>query len=121
MDSSVAVSGNFIPLNRTGSAVSGADYALSSGQNKGNIDKAAEDFQAMFMSQMLKPMFDSVEVDDSFGGGHGEEVMRGLLVQEYGKSLAAGSNSYLSDAIKSEMLKAQEKSQSSNGLTKEVM
>ena len=37
---------------------------------------------------MLKPVFDSVEVDPLFGGGKGEEVFRGLLEQEYAKIIA---------------------------------
>ncbi|HEU0118526.1 MAG TPA: chemotaxis protein, partial [Alphaproteobacteria bacterium] len=50
-----------------------------------NVDKTSQDFESMFMSQMLQPMFDTIDVDPVFGGGHGEQVMRSFLVQEYGK------------------------------------
>ena len=59
---------------------------------------------------MLQPMFESVEVDDVFGGGHAEEVVRSMMVQEYGKSLAASSSgSPLNKAIRSEILRKQER------------
>lgn len=74
-----------------------------------SVGAAAKDFESMFMAQMLQPMMASVEVDGMFGGGHGEEAMRGLLVQEYGKAMAAGSGSGLSDAVQREMLRMQEK------------
>lgn len=73
------------------------------------LEKAANDFVAMFYGQMLQPMFEGLEVDSMFGGGHGEEVMRGFLIQEYGKSMAANDRSGLSDAIKADMLKLQQK------------
>lgn len=80
-------------------------------KNMAAIDKAAKDFESMFMAQMLQPMFEGVEVDGMFGGGHGEEIMRGFLVQEYGKAVAQGSHFGLSDAIKDEMIRAQAQSQ----------
>lgn len=73
------------------------------------MGKTAKDFESMFMSQMLQPMMDGLEVDDTFGGGHGEEVMRGFMVQQYGKSMAAGDHSGLSTAIKNEMIHMQAK------------
>jgi len=73
----------------------------------GNVDKASKDFEGMFMSQMLQPMFDSMPVDPVFGGGHAEQIMRSFLVQEYGK-IAAGSGKFgIAAAVKNEMIKAQ--------------
>lgn len=79
------------------------------------IDKSAKDFEAMFISQMLQPMWEGVEVNSMFGGGHGEEVMRGILVQEYGKSVVNTGGFGLSDAIKSEMIKIQQGADRKNG------
>ena len=39
--------------------------------NGANADKTAKDFESMFMSQMLQPMFEGLGVDPTFGGGHG--------------------------------------------------
>lgn len=73
----------------------------------GNIDKAAGDFEAMFMSQMLQPMFETVDVDSEFGGGHGEEIMRSFLVQEYGKIAAKSGHLGIASMVKNEMIRAQ--------------
>ena len=74
-----------------------------------STDQAAKDFEGMFMSQMLQPMFDTVSVDPLFGGGHGEEMMRGFLVQEYGKILAKNSPIGIANAVHTEMQHLQQK------------
>jgi len=73
------------------------------------VSKVAKDFESMFMSQMLQPMFDTVGVDKLFGGGHGEEMMRGFLVQEYGKMMASRGNFGIADAIQNAMVNTQQK------------
>lgn len=73
----------------------------------GDVDKAAKDFESMFMSQMLQPMFEGMSNDPIFGGGHGEQVMRTFLVQEYGKIAAQGGHLGIAAEVKNEMIKAQ--------------
>ena len=73
------------------------------------VDQAAQDFEGMFLAQMLQPMFDTVGVDPIFGGGHGEEAMRGFLVQEYGKIMAKGSPLGIAAAVQKEMVETQQK------------
>lgn len=72
-------------------------------------DQAANDFEGMFMAQMLQPIFDTVGVDPIFGGGHGEEMMRGFLVQEYGKIVAKNSHLGIAAAVRGEMQNLQQK------------
>ncbi len=81
--------------------------AQSSLRGGRDVRKAAEEFTSVFMAQMLQPMMDSVEVNELFGGGHGEEMMRGFLVQEYGKAMA-GTGRGLSNEIMAEMIRIQE-------------
>lgn len=88
-------------------------YSTASGQKLpsphiAKAEAAAKDFTAMFTTQMLAPMWEDVDVDATFGGGHGEEVFRGLLLQEYGKLTAAGDSFGLGAQVRSEMLKMQE-------------
>lgn len=73
-----------------------------------NINAAAEDFEAMFATQMLKPMFDTVRINDSFGGGHGEEVMRTFMLVEYGKMIAKTGILGVGEKVKAEMIRIQE-------------
>ncbi|MFA7276532.1 MAG: rod-binding protein [Pseudobdellovibrionaceae bacterium] len=79
--------------------------------------QAAQDFEAVFIAEMLKPVFDSVEVDPLFGGGKGEEVFRGLLEQEYAKIIAKQGGIGLADDVMRDLIKAQESSQASTSTT----
>lgn len=45
--------------------------------------KVSQDFEALFVGMMMKSMRETVGKDKLTGGGHGEEVYRSLLDQEY--------------------------------------
>lgn len=93
--------------NGTGKAAAALDDAANSKDMK-RAAAAAEDFEAVFIGEMLKPMFDMVEVDDTFGGGKGEEVFRDMMVSEYGKMIAKQGGIGIAAQIKAELLRAQE-------------
>ncbi len=57
-------------------------------KNAQRIKEAAQEFEAVFFAEMLKPMFEGIEADETFGGGKGEEIFRGMMIQEYGKEIA---------------------------------
>ena len=75
------------------------------------VRRAAEEFEAVFISQMMAPMFEGLKTDELFGGGAGEDIYRSVLVEEYGKSIARAGGIGLSDAIQREILRLQEASQ----------
>src|SRR3546814_17986433 len=50
--------------------------------------RVAEEFEALFLSEMLAPVFESTETDGLFGGGEGEKIFRSMMVPEYGKAHA---------------------------------
>lgn len=73
------------------------------------IRKAAQDFEAMFMSEMVSHMFKGIETDPMFGGGHGEDMFRSMMIQEYGKNLAKSpQGSALTDQLQQAMIRMQE-------------
>ena len=78
------------------------------GASMDEIKKAAKDFEAVFVSEMMKPAFETVEVDKNFGGGQSEEMYKSLLVNEYGKKVAERGGIGLAPHIEKEMLKLQE-------------
>ena len=57
-------------------------------KNAQRIKETAQDFEAVFLSEMIKPMFEGIEVDETFGGGKGEEIFRGMMLTEVGKEIA---------------------------------
>ncbi|MDD9901799.1 MAG: rod-binding protein [Alphaproteobacteria bacterium] len=76
-------------------------------QNRAQIEKAAKDFEAMFLSEMVSHMFSGLETDPMFGGGKGEEIFRSMMVQEYGKMIADGPGIGVSDQIMKAMIDMQ--------------
>lgn len=70
--------------------------------------KAAKQFEAMVVGQMMQQMFSQLKTDGLFGGGHGEEMFRSLLVNEYANEIAAGPGLGLSQAVERQLLKLQE-------------
>ena len=73
--------------------------------------QAAEDFEAVFLGQMLQPMFEGLQAEAPFGGGQAEKMWQSMLVDEYGKSLAKGGGIGLADAVYGQLLQAQEAAQ----------
>ena len=79
---------------------------LTGNRTLASIDKTSHEFENMFMSQMLQPMFEGLGVDQVFGGGHGEEVMRNLMIQEYGKVVAKTGRFGVADSVKKQMIRS---------------
>jgi Rod binding domain-containing protein len=79
-------------------------------KNYDKIVEKAKEFESVFITEMMKPMFESVEVDPMFGGGNGEDVYRTMLTQEYGKKIAEGQSLGLADYVTSALIRAQEES-----------
>ena len=79
-----------------------------SAKNGDKVDAKAQEFEAVFLSQMLQHMFDGVETDEMFGGGEGEDMVKSLLVDEYGKLIARTGGIGVADYVKREMLSLQE-------------
>ena len=69
---------------------------------------AAEEFEAVFLSQMLSNMFAGIKTDKVFGGGHGEDAYRAMMVQEYGKAMSANGGVGIADAVMREIIQLQE-------------
>ncbi|WP_136524489.1 rod-binding protein [Geomonas ferrireducens] len=75
-------------------------------QNPEQIRKVARDFEAMFVSMMLKSMRETVGKDTLTGGGKGEETFRSLLDQEYANAAVQGGGIGLAKTIERELSRA---------------
>ena len=73
--------------------------------------ETAEAFEASFLAQMLKPMFDGLKTDGMFGGGQGEETWRGFMIEAMAKQTVQAGGIGLADQVVAQMLKMQEQSQ----------
>ncbi|MES2729285.1 MAG: rod-binding protein [Pseudomonadota bacterium] len=92
------------PLPAT-TAPASANAKTISPQRMAEIERTAKDFEAVFLAEMLKPMVEGVEVSEDFGGGRGEEVFRGMMVDEYGKIMSNKGGIGLADHVKAQMIR----------------
>jgi len=80
--------------------------------------ETAEKFEASFLSQMLKPMFEGIETDGPFGGGEAEGTWRSFMIDEMAKQTVRAGGIGLADTVVSEMIRMQaEQSQALPGAT----
>lgn len=70
--------------------------------------ETAEAFEASFLSQMLKPMFEGLKTDGPFGGGEGEETWRSFMIDAMAKQTVKAGGIGLADQVVAQMLKMQE-------------
>jgi|GEM_PF-732259 len=70
------------------------------------ITKTASQYESMFIGQMFNEMWSTVEVDPEFGGGHGEEMFRSMMVDEYGKKAISRGGFGLAAQVEKAMLRA---------------
>jgi Rod binding domain-containing protein len=69
--------------------------------------QVAEEFETMFVAQMLAPMFESLETDGITGGGSAEKAFRPMLVDEYAKEMSKQGGIGLADQVYTEILRMQ--------------
>jgi len=77
-------------------------------QDLNKVRDAAEKFEAFFIGQMMEHMSAGIETDPTFGGGHGEDMWRSMLNQEYGKEIARTGRLGITEQVMQGMLKMQE-------------
>jgi Rod binding domain-containing protein len=73
------------------------------------LRKAAEDFAAVALTELLQPMFDSVDTSNGlFGGGDVERQFKPMLTQEIAKQIAHSGGLGLAEPVYQQMLRLQE-------------
>ena len=83
--------------------------------------RAAQDFEAMTLGQLLQPMFDANDQSNGlFGGGSGEEAWRPMLVNEMARKISSAGGLGLAGPIFAQMLRAQETSLNNPGKTRSI-
>jgi len=90
------------------SSISSAITGNLSPQQIEQTKAAAQDFEAVFLSEMMSHMFKGIGTDPLFGGGAGEDIFRGMLVQEYGKQMAKSHSIGISDQLQKVMIQMQQ-------------
>ena len=87
--------------------------AAQTADTKARLTKAAEDFTAVALGEMLKPMFNTVNnSNDLFGGKQGEEAWRPMMIDEIAKAIAHQGGLGLAAPVARAMIDIQEKKRS---------
>jgi flagellar protein FlgJ len=73
--------------------------------------ETAEQFEASFLSQMLKPMFEGLKTDGIGGGGEAEGQWRSFMIDAMAKQTVQAGGIGLADQVVAQMLKMQEQGQ----------
>jgi Rod binding domain-containing protein len=69
--------------------------------------KTAHDFEAVFLGQMAQMMMNTVQQDEQFSGGHGEEMFRGVLAEKLGSVMANRGGLGIAPLVMQQILKLQ--------------
>jgi len=73
------------------------------------LRKAAQDFEAMALGQLLQPMFETVDSSKGpMGGGAAEAAWKPMMVNEIARHMAAHGGLGLAQPIFAQMLRMQE-------------
>ena len=70
--------------------------------------KAAQEFEAVFLTQILETMYSGLEPNPMFGGGNAEKLFRSMINEKTAQSMAKNGGIGLADAVYSEIIRLQE-------------
>ena len=81
--------------------------AGNSTQNREQLEKAAEEFEAVFLAQVMNGLTAGLEGEGSLANAE-SDPFAGMLQQEYAKLISKSGGVGVGDAVLKEMLKLQE-------------
>jgi len=85
--------------------------ASAAPQVTARMRETAEQFEASFLSQMLKPMFEGLKTDGIGGGGEAEGQWRSFMIDAMAQQTVKAGGIGLADQVVAQMLKMQEQGQ----------
>jgi Rod binding domain-containing protein len=90
-----------------GNAVTAKSSSITAAQRE-KIHKAAQDFEAVFITEMMRPVFEMQGPDPVTGGGQEESYYRSMMVDEYGKGFAKKGGIGIAEHVEKQLLRLQE-------------
>lgn len=72
------------------------------------VDATAEDFEAVFLTQMMERMFEGLSGEGPLAGGAGGGAYRSMLADTFGKTIAAAGGIGLADHVRRELIALQQ-------------
>lgn len=84
-----------------------SNKSLRDAKNAKAMEQAAKEFEAVFISEMMKPMFEGTQAEAPFHGGQGEEIFKSMMLSEYGKMVSQTGSIGISHEVKDMMIQMQ--------------
>jgi Rod binding domain-containing protein len=81
--------------------------ATAPAAGRAKAEATAREFEAVFVGQMTKLMMESVAPGE-FGGGHGEEMFRGVLAEQLGGQIARRGGLGIAPAVLDQIIRLQQ-------------
>ena len=83
--------------------------APKSGVDLAAARRAGEEFESVFLGQMVSQLFAGLGEDPLTGGGAGGNLYRSMMQEQYGKTIARSGGLGIADSVVRQMIKQQEK------------
>ena len=84
-------------------------------ENRQSVHEAAIKFESMFLNEMFTHMFEGLDENNPFGGGHGEKVFRSMMVDQYAQLTAKTGQTKIAASVEREILRMQEEQRNPRG------
>ena len=97
------------PLSTAGEVARLAGAKPTSAKDLAAARKVGQEFESVFLSQMIAHMFQGVGDDPILGGGEAGKLYRSMMQDEYGKVIAKSGGIGVADAVMREVIKMQGK------------
>ncbi|MCK5746848.1 MAG: rod-binding protein [Oricola sp.] len=93
---------------RSAHRLDAASTQLRLGQTDDKAQTAAKQFESVFLSQFFSMMFSGIDTNGMFGGGSGEQMWRGFLIDHIADAYAERGGIGLSSAVMSKIVEMSE-------------
>jgi Rod binding domain-containing protein len=71
------------------------------------VRRVAEEFESVFLNEMLSPMFEGIDTDGLGGGGDGERMFRPMLIEQYANAISRAGGVGVAQNIIDELMRMQ--------------
>jgi len=79
------------------------------GTKQERMEQVAQDFESLFVNQLLKRFDETVDHEDNIMyGGHAEDMFRGMLNDEIAKTVAKGGGVGIASMVREEIIRSYE-------------
>lgn len=71
------------------------------------LQQVAQEFESVFIAQMLAPMFEGLDTQGLGGGGFGEQIFRPMLIERYAEALSKAGGVGIAESVMRELIRLQ--------------